>query len=454
MKPNIYLMLYAILTAQLLTSCDQLLETDIPANQLSANLVFESPQTADAALAGLYAGLYDQSPLSGDASGALLSYYTDDLLYLSQSNPTFSAFYTNQLLPGNTMIENYWNQAYQKIYYANAIIEGTSLSPALGEAQKKRLTGEALVARAILYTYLVQVFGDIPYPTATDYRVNQNLPKMTTQQIYQQITQDLNRAHDLLEDTYRHAERIYPNKTVALFLLARVQMLRKQWGAAETSLTTVINNPLYVFQENISKVFDKSGQHILWQLKPLNNNDPTKEAQVYYFTGIPTVNALNPDLINSFSSEDVRKQEWTTAVSTTGITWYRANKYKNRTNNLNEYSIVIRLEEAYLMMAEVLAHQDRLAEALPYVNRIRQRAGLAAITSVTDKEHLLTIIKDEFRKEFFTEGGQRFFVLKRMDLLETLLPVKPHWKSYHRLWPIPQRELLQNANLLPQNDGY
>src|SRR5690606_3008884 len=98
---------------------------------------------------------------------------------------------------------------------------------------------------------------------------NPSLSKISSQQVYQRIENDLNQAYDLLEDTYRHTERVYPNRAVAAFLLAKVQILRKQWGAAEISLATVINNPLYTFQENISKVFDKNGQHILWQLKPL-----------------------------------------------------------------------------------------------------------------------------------------------------------------------------------------
>ncbi|WP_228426441.1 RagB/SusD family nutrient uptake outer membrane protein [Chryseobacterium carnipullorum] len=52
------------------------------------------------------------------------------------------------------------------------------------------------------------------------------------------------------------------------------------------------------------------------------------------------------------------------------------------------------------------------------------------------------------------EHGIRFFDLKRWGLLDQLIPVKTNWKSYHAQWPIPQKELLLNPNLNPQNTGY
>ncbi len=137
-----------------------------------------------------------------------------------------------------------------------------------------------------------------------------------------------------------------------------------------------------------------------------------------------------------------------------GQTWYRAQKYKNRDNsNTNEYSIIFRQEEVYLLFAETLTQQNKLADALPYINAIRQRSGLSAL-AISNKETMLEEILLEDRREFFTETGHRFLDLKRMDKLNTLLAVKPNWKDFHKLWPIPQKEILLNANLQPQNQGY
>lgn len=134
--------------------------------------------------------------------------------------------------------------------------------------------------------------------------------------------------------------------------------------------------------------------------------------------------------------------------------WYRADKYKNRTSNTTEYSIVFRIEEAYLLLAETYAQQDKTALALPYLNASRLRAGLSAIQLPISKNDVLNEILLESRKEFFTEMGHRFLEMKRYDILNTLQTVKPNWKTYHALWPIPQKELLLNPNLNPQNEGY
>ncbi len=61
----------------------------------------------------------------------------------------------------------------------------------------------------------------------------------------------------------------------------------------------------------------------------------------------------------------------------------------------------------------------------------------------------------ERRVEFFTEGGHRFFDLKRAQQLDNALSsLKPGWNSTDALLPLPESELLLNPNLLPQNPGY
>jgi hypothetical protein len=61
----------------------------------------------------------------------------------------------------------------------------------------------------------------------------------------------------------------------------------------------------------------------------------------------------------------------------------------------------------------------------------------------------------ERKVELFSEFGHRFFDLKRLDKLDAELNLtKPSWSTYMKNLPIPQRELLLNPNLLPQNNGY
>ncbi|GEN71224.1 RagB/SusD family nutrient uptake outer membrane protein [Chryseobacterium lathyri] len=439
-----------------ITSCEKLIEVDLPQNQIVSDQVFDNVQTANSALAGLYAGLWDSSPLSGDKTGTLLGLYTDDLdYYTTASNTGVLEISQNVQIDNNIAILNYWTSAYQKIYQANAIIEGTEKSSGIPVNEKKRIKGEALLIRSILYLYLVQIFGDIPYVDSTDYQINKTIPKTAQNDVLNRLVIDLNESIGGLVDDYRNPERIFPNRKVAQLLLAQVNMLQNKWNESEMILKNIIQSGVYQFQLDLTKVYKKGGVHILWQLKPKNNGDATKEAISYYFSNAaPLSFALSSNLVNSFSQNDLRKQNWMKPVTFNGTTWYRADKYKNRTNNTDEYSIIFRLEEVYLLLAEALAKQNKVNEALPYLNATRQRANLAPIVSPITNENLLNEILLEYRKEYFTETGHRFFDLKRIEKLDVLNTVKANWKTFHSKWPLPQNELLLNPNLNPQNAGY
>ncbi|MBV8326695.1 MAG: RagB/SusD family nutrient uptake outer membrane protein [Chryseobacterium sp.] len=444
-----------LLFCGLIFSCEKMLDVETPSNQIGKDKIFKDVQTANAALAGLYAGLRDNSPLSGESLGPVLGVYVDDLdsYALADTNGVL-ALYQNQQLDANSMVYSVWSSAYQNIYAANAIIEGVKAS-ALPGTEKDRIEGEALLIRCILLFYLQQIFGAIPYPVSTDYNVNQHLSRVEPSEVQLRLETDLLRCVQLMPDQYRETERVYPNRKVAELMLGKVYMLEKKWSQAENVLTIVTGSPLYSFQNDLSKVFQKDSRHILWQLKPANPGDPVREAMLYYFAGVaPTGYALSESLISSFDQDDLRKQYWMTPVFAGGKTWFRANKYKNITINDTEDSIVFRLEEAYLLLAETLVQQNKTAQALQYINPVRQRAGLSLMASSVSKEVLLGEILMENRKEFFTEMGHRFLDLKRNNRLGDLQAVKPNWKPFHIVWPVPQKDLLLNANLNPQNNGY
>ncbi|AYM99217.1 RagB/SusD family nutrient uptake outer membrane protein [Chryseobacterium sp. 3008163] len=439
-----------------LISCEKMLEVDLPENQMLSETVFQDAQTANSVLSGLYAGLWEASPIAGDQSGRILSLYTDDLTYypVNATNglPEIS---NNTLIDTNQFVSSVWSAAYQKIYVSNSIIEGLNSSSSISAAEKNRMTGEALTIRSLLFFYLQQIYGDIPYPVTTNYQINQSIAKTNAEEVLQRIESDLTEAVELLPDQYRSAERIFINKKTAQLMLAKVQMQRSKYAEAESTLKAVIQSPLYQFQNDITKVFLKSGTHIIWQLKPKNSGDPVREATLYYFANVaPSSMSLSPALVSSFQTGDLRKQHWMAAVTVAGTTWYRAEKYKARSANTTENSIVFRLEEAYLLLAESLAKQNKTAEALPYINPIRQRAAQPLLASSVSQNTLLDEILKENRKEFFTEMGHRFIDLKRAGQLNTLQTTKPNWKDFHKVWPLPQKELLMNPNMNPQNSGY
>ncbi|MDQ0477464.1 RagB/SusD family nutrient uptake outer membrane protein [Chryseobacterium sp. MDT2-18] len=448
----------AVFLLSSLQSCHDLLDVNFPVSQIGSSQVFESVGSADAALSNLYSDLQTYSLFSGgmEGAGALLGTYTDELISyeLYTQNGTID-LYNNVQGSSNITVKAIWTTAYSEIYTANALIEGIEKSTAIGEEDRNRLKGEALFLRSLLYFYLNQIYGDIPYTVTTDYTVNKSLNKTPSSELLLKIQDDLYTAVGLLKDDYRNPERIYPNRKTAELLLATVLMTRQEYAAAEPVLRGVVESALYQWEPDVSATFKKSGRHILWQLKPLQPYDPTNEALLYYFdSALPTTYSLSPDLDASFEAGDLRKQQWITEIPVGSAPFYRAGKYTRLIDNADEYSVVFRLEEAYLLLAEALAQQGKLTEALPYLNAVKQKAETAAAPSSFTKEQLLNSILDENRKEFFTERGIRFITLKRANRLSDLSLTKPQWKSHHQVWPLPFSELSLNPNLKPQNNGY
>ena len=440
-------------------ACEKLIETDLPYSQIGTAEVFMDAQSANAALAGLYSELWQSSVLSGDAtgSGAILGTYADDLqCFTEPAANNITELYNNVQQSTNTTVYNFWTRAYKHIYYVNAIIEGTTSSTTIPAKDKERLVGEALVIRSILYYHLQQMFGDIPYTSVTDYVYNSGLSKLSGEALLGQLEKDLLSAIPMLADEYANQERILVNRKVAELMLAKVYMQKGDWQNAEDLLATIVQYTGYSFENDLSKVFLKTGKHILWQLKPVNMTDATKEYLLFNFTtAIPRTFSLTDRLVASFETNDLRKQAWIQTYTISQKNYHRPMKYKNPANaNSTEDSVVFRLEEVYLLLAEVLTRQGRMDEARPYINKIRNRAGLVSVSSGLSQSAMLDYIKDEWRHEFFAEMGHRFLDLKRLGKLDDLSVSKSNWKSFHNALPIPEKELLVNPNLKPQNTGY
>ena len=442
------------------TSCDSFVEVDLPKAQLTSVTVFQDVATANAALSDIYSNIRDKGLLTGTAYGISnqLGNYTDELTsYGAPGDPALD-FYKNALLPSNTTVALSWNTTYNQIYAANAIIEGVQASTTLTTKDKNHLQGEALFIRALLHFYLVNLFGDIPYITTTDYRSNSVVSRKPTDEVYANIIADLEASVSLLPEEYTNSDRIRPNKYVAKALLARAFLYQGNWDEAANAASALLNNTgLYVWEQDIDNVFLKESTETIWQLMPAASGKNTDEAATFiFFSGPPPLVALSADLVNSFDSNDLRKSHWIANVTDGTATWHHAYKYKefSFTASSREFSIVIRLAEQYLIRAEARARQGDLIGAKEDLNKIRLRAGLAETIAVSQQQ-IIEAISQERRWEFFTEYGHRFFDLKRTSTINTTLSgIKPGWDNTDVLFPLPQTELAANPNLRPQNPGY
>ena len=132
---------------------------------------------------------------------------------------------------------------------------------------------------------------------------------------------------------------------------------------------------------------------------------------------------------------------------------------------------MFRTGDAYLMAAEALLRTGNRAEALKYVNEIRERAymsgkyakaGVSSAVSgaITDSQLSLDFILAERQREMASE------LIRRTDLIRFGKYTKGNnwdWKNgerlgadvadYYALFPIPESEMTNNPEL-QQNDGY
>ena len=450
----------ALLFLFCLSSCDSFVEVSLPKSQLTRTAVFEDYPTASAALTDIYSKMRESGMLTGLNSGLSnqLGNYTDELMaYGTISNPSLN-FYNNTVLPSNANIAEYWNAGYNQIYAANSIIEGSQASTTLSEENKKKLLGEALFIRALLHFYLLNLFGDIPYVTQTDYKLNSVVTRMETAGVYKNIIADLEKSIAFLPVAYSSTERVRPNQYTAKALLARVYLYSGANAEAANEASAVLNQTsVFVLTNNISQVFLLNSKETIWQLKSEVAGQNTHEAEIFIFkSGPPVLTALNDDFVNSFGMNDLRKNNWIKSVTNGTSTWFHTNKYKEAefTATSKEYSILFRLAEQYLIRAEARARQGELIGAKEDLNIIRSRSGLPATTAVSQEE-ILDAILQERKWEFFTEHGHRFFDLKRFGKVDAILSAsKPGWETTNDLFPIPQSELSANPNLRPQNPGY
>lgn len=453
MKPNQIICILIILSS-LQLSCKKLVEVEAPSDRIDRAMVFTNDGTALSAISGLYTQMIRTTMQF--SSGGITVYaglYADEI-YPVTTSPTLDEYYNNALLASNATIRaNLWLPAYQLIFQANNIIEGLATSTGLSPAVKNQLEGEAKFVRAFSHLYLVQLFGDVPLITSTDYRANAVLPRTPVNQVYDQIISDLQDAKSLTATTYPSSGRVRVNSLAASALLARVYLYKGEWQKAETESSIVIAEPSYTLSTT-ANAFLSTSTETIWQLMPVAANFNTLEGNVFVpAAGSAPAYGVTSSVMSGFATNDTRKANWTKTISVGGINYTYPSKYKVKTGaTVTEYYIVLRLAEQYLIRAEARARQAKLPEAKADLNMIRSRAGLAPATA-TDIASLLSAIEDERKLELFAEWGHRFFDLNRTNRTSAVLGVKPGWNATDALWPIPLQELQKNPSLT-QNPGY
>ena len=459
-----------VFTFFLQTSCKKLVEIPPPKNSITTAKVFADSADATSAIEGIYTSLNASYLYIYFGNGEIsinVGSSSDELLPFLSSGDHLS---TNTLTASNASVtSDLWIYPYQYLYQINASIEGLQSSQGISPTTKSELIGEAKFLRSFCYFYLVNLFGDVPLITTSDYRSNAIAARTPKDLVYNAIISDLKDAKNSLPDNFSAGggERIRANKGAATALLARVYLYQKQWANAEKEASEIINNTSTYRLDSLNGVFlANSGEAILqWKTNPLNSANVVPEG----YALIPYDNTTNPyyyitdELLNAFEPGDQRKIKWTGNTTYAGQVYYYPFKYNTGAAQISsslspsQYYMVLREAEQYLIRSEARTQQNaNLGGAISDLNIIRNRAGLQNLPSTLNQAQVLAAIMQERRIEFFAEWGNRWLDLKRTGQARAVLSVIPYksaWQDFQQLYPIPLSEILLDPNL-KQNPGY
>lgn len=447
-------------------SCEDVVSIDAPTDKLVRAEVFSNDETAISAMDGIYNELYQAEFSSGSRSSVtvLAGLSSDNVQYLNSGNITMMEFQDHEIAPTNSGNLELWTSAYNIIYLCNSYIEGLTNSRSIDAELQQQLEGEARFVRAFTYFYLVNLYEIVPLILDTDYRLNALKPQAEKEDIYTQIENDLQFASEILNASYRNSEKTSVNKFVAKAFLARVYLFLGDWQEAERLSTEVIQESAsYEILENLDDVFLTNSREAIWQISPIggggivsHTNDGSMFVIDPFFSFFSTLK-LDESLVEEFSENDLRREKW--IGYNTSLNAFFSHKYKISSSTqfpIQEYSMVLRLAEQYLIRAEVRLKMNEIDAAVEDLDVIRRRADLPLLAEINpgiSGEALLEEIYIQRRKELFTEWGHRWFDLKRSGNIDTAFHSNPTWEITDSFYPIPSEEISKNPNLI-QNDGY
>jgi starch-binding outer membrane protein, SusD/RagB family len=462
---------YWLLVLLLVASCKKLIDVK-SSTDIDDAVVFSDDRSAITATVGQYAEFMEANVLFNGQLTKVSCLYADDLTRPFTSSLLDSPFLHNQLQASNTIIKEMWNTGFNFVYNANKVLKNLSGNTAVTRPIRDQLEGESRFLRALIYFYLVNLFGDVPLVLSINLEETRMLPRASEREVYDQIKKDLLEAVQLLPDTYPGkydppANRVRANKGAAIALLARVYLYLKDYPNAIAQSSRVIDFDIYKLESNLDNVFLAKSYETIFALYPTNNQYNTLDGRIFGGNSTKPTYALTDALLQNFSVNDSRMIKWMRPVNTSLGVLKIPNKYKvYESDQVIEYNVMLRLSEMYLVRAEANAGLRNYYESINDLNIIRNRAGVEPLPSNLNANEVITAIETENQREFFAELGHRWFDLRRWPAnnnsgapkntrADEVLQLKKigNWQPYMLNWPIPREEILKSS-VLTQNEGY
>lgn len=362
------------------------------------------------------------------------------------------------------------------------------------------LTSELKVLRALSYMWLIDTFGNVPIIDETT--TGGNPSNSSRAEVFAFIENSILDNMDMLsEGTGKYTiNQLTAHAMLAkLYLNAEIYTGTPRWADAEAAADVVINSGKYSLSTNFFANFIErnsgSTENILTLPYDQNNaggfnlpmmtlhylSQQTYNLQEQPWNGYASLE----EFYNSFDDEDVRKKSFLEGPQyaangtrlndisaeagdpdgqpltfTPKINMLEPNAFRQAGVRIGKFEFangagsslsndypLIRYGDIILTKAEAAFRQGKTADALTYINMIRSRANLAALTTLT-----ADAIYEERGKEMFAEGS------RRTDMIRFGKWNLPWWEKgtsepFRTIYPIPQSQINANPNLV-QNPGY
>jgi hypothetical protein len=498
--------------------------TELPTSTITDTNYFNDPSSYRAFLAKIYAGLAvsgQQGPSgNGDIQGIDEGFSQYLRLYWeAQELPTDEAVIAwgdiglpemnTQLWASNNtfVVSMYYRIAFQ-VSLANEFLRQTTdaklaernVSPTL-KAEIQTFRAEARFLRALSYWHGIDLFGSIPLVTEADAIGATPPPQSTRQAIYDFIVSDLTAAQADLpaangQGTYGRATKEAASALLAhVYLNAGVYTGTAHDAEALAAAQAVIAGP-FSLDPTFQHIFLADNNTSPEIIFPIIQDGKTTETWgggtflvhaacggsmdpvAYGVNGCWFGLRLKAESYNRFAADDPRRAFFYTngqTVDVTSITDFTkgiaAPKYQNITStgtagsdatHVDTDFPLFRLGDMYLIAAEALLRTggDR-AQALAYVNALRQRAYGSTVADITDADLTLQFILDERGRELLWEAHRRTDLIRFGQFTggdyvwqwKGGAPAGTSTESFRDLYPLPASELSANPNLT-QNPGY
>lgn len=153
--------------------------------------------------------------------------------------------YTLPISSNNEDVKSFWNSAYTLLAYINVILKKniTELNPITN------------IYQALLYTRLINYFGDVPYVKYSD-ELSYEYKRTSASTIYETLSTGLSTIMSSLNENITSSNKYdsiaFPQKDIARALLADVYMAQKNYTSAKSLLYEIEKGGRFALADNFN----------------------------------------------------------------------------------------------------------------------------------------------------------------------------------------------------------